>query len=86
LSLQFFEFSTIFCAFSNYQQNDFTIGDSLSQRGPWNFSKPHRYAPSSRLGTWKDLEASNWVPIPNGRRGGAAGATVAGARGKSVLP
>jgi hypothetical protein len=86
LSLHCSDFSTISYEFSEYKQNDYTIGDSLSRRGPCNFSKPHRYAPSSQLGPWKDLGASNWVPRPNGRRGsldfaGSGGAFIRGGGG-----
>jgi hypothetical protein len=82
LSLHFSDFPTIFYAFSKYQQNYFTIGDSVSQRGPWNFPKPHRHAPSSRLGPWKYLGASNWVPRPNGGRGSPDFAGSGGAFGR----
>jgi hypothetical protein len=59
LSLHFLDFSRIFYAFSKFQKIDFTIGDSLSQLGPWNFSKPHRHAPSSQESPWKDIEPCN---------------------------
>jgi hypothetical protein len=68
LSLHFSDFSTIFYVFSNFQQNSYTIGDSLFLIGPWKDLGSYKYAPSSRLGPWKDLGACNWVPRPIGQR------------------
>jgi hypothetical protein len=81
LSLHFLDFSRIFYAFSKFQKIDFTIGDSLSQRGPWNFSKPHKHAPSSQESPWKDIEPCNVAlgggggaaPANSGEAGGAPG-------------